>query len=345
VSRWNRSPKALSQNWPSHRCQWVEAMGRRDRGSKRRATIWHVRLRVTGANLCRMAQDTSRCTGTARRVYAVALLVGLMDCRQPARARDEVELPVGTTTATASPAEGKPEAGAPKLAPLTDAVWLESLPMPPGHAAFVSVPLGATEPRPVMVGMHGAGDRPEWACGGYRAATDAFPFIVCPRGVPEGPSDPDKFASPGPKWIQEDVASALRALRARFGPHVADGPLLYAGFSLGAIHGVKVIAENASLFPTALLIEGGYSEFTPVLASAYAKGGGKRIMLGCGKPACRPSFAATQRALERAGVEVLLLDTKTGRHNLDGPMMKALHDAWPRLVAGDARWFGLEARR
>jgi len=114
---------------------------------------------------------------------------------------------------------------------------------------------------------------------------------------------------------------------------------------LGAIHGVKVIAENASLFPTALLIEGGYSEFTSLLASAYAQGGGKRIMLGCGKPACRPSFAATQRALERAGVEVLLLDTKTGRHNLDGPMMKALRDAWPRLVAGDARWLGLEARK
>jgi hypothetical protein len=35
---------------------------------------------------------------------------------------------------------------------------------------------------------------------------------------------------------------------------------------------------------------------------------------------------------------VLLLDANTGRHNLDGPMMTALHDAWPRLVAGDPRW-------
>jgi hypothetical protein len=39
-----------------------------------------------------------------------------------------------------------------------------------------------------------------------------------------------------------------------------------------------------------------------------------------------------------------MLDANTGRHNLDGPMMQALRDAWPRLVAGDARWDGLKAR-
>ncbi len=235
-------------------------------------------------------------------------------------------------------------AGIAKLPPLTDAVWLETLAMPPGHAAFVSVPLGATEPRPVMIGMHGAGDRPEWACGGYRAATDAFPFIVCPRGVPQGPSAPDKFASPGPDRIREDIVSALAALRARFKGYVADGPLLYAGFSLGAIHGAKVIATDGAMFPTALLIEGGYSELTPALAHTYAKSGGKRVMLGCGQPGCRASFAPARRALEQAGIDVFMLDANTGRHNLDGPMVQALRDAWPRLVAGDARWDGLKAR-
>jgi predicted esterase len=224
------------------------------------------------------------------------------------------------------------------LAPLTDAVWLESLAMPPGRAAFVSVPLGATGPRPVMIGVHGAGDRPEWACGGYRAATDAFPFIVCPRGLPQGD---DKFSTAGPDRLMEDIASALVALRRRFGPYMAEGPLLYAGFSLGAIHGAKIIASHADDFPLALLIEGAYTELTPELARAFAERGGKRVMLGCGQSGCRASFAAAQRALERAGIEVLLLDANTGRHNLDGAMMQALHDAWPRLVSGDSRWDGL----
>jgi predicted esterase len=302
----------------------------------------------------------------ATRAMSVVLLSGLLGCRaqegaprrdgQPLAelvvAAERADLPnpkssvsVGSSNPAANASDGSPSAQTPKLPALTDAVWLESLPMPPGRAAVVSVPLGATEPRPVMIGMHGAGDRPEWACGGYRAATDAFPFIICPRGLPQDPSAPDKFASPGSHRIREDVASALRTLRERFGAHVADGPLLYAGFSLGANHGAQVIAAQASTFPIALLIEGGYSELTPALARAYADTGGKRVMLGCGQPSCRSNFVAAQRALERAGIEVLVLDAKTGRHNLDGPMMNALRDAWPKLVEGDPRWDGLVASR
>jgi predicted esterase len=268
----------------------------------------------------------------------LAVFIALFGCRSPDRADHGAAAVEASSISSANAMGPESDGAAPKLAPLTDAVWLESLPMPPGRAASVSVPLGATEPRPVMVGMHGAGDRPEWACGGYRAATDAFPFIVCPRGLPQGD---DKFYSPGPARIMEDIASALESLRKRFGPYVADGPLLYVGFSLGAIHGAKVIATHASEFPIALLIEGAYTDLTPTVALAYAKGGGKRVMLGCGQPGCRPSFAAAERALERAGIEVLRLDANTGRHNLDGPMMQALHDAWPRLVSGDPRWAGL----
>ena len=146
-----------------------------------------------------------------------------------------VRITVAALIALASSALPTRASEPPALAPLTDAIWLESLPMPEGHAVFVSVPLGATEPRPVVVGMHGAGDRPEWACGGYRGATRAYPFILCPRGLPQGA---DKFAAPPAARIEKDVADALTALRARFGAYVAEGPLLYAGFSLGAMNGV-----------------------------------------------------------------------------------------------------------
>jgi len=277
---------------------------------------------------------------TMVRTRSVVLIAALLAC--PARDGTRGELETHQVGTSITPEAAPPPRGASsKLAPFTAGVWLEPLPMPPGHAAFVSVPLGATEPRPVMVGMHGAGDRPEWACGGYRAATDAFPFIICPRGFPQGPSAPDKFFTPGAERMAEDITSALAALRARFGPYVAEGPLLYAGFSLGAIHGAKLLAAHASTFPVALLIEGGYTEITPALAARYAEQGGKRVMLGCGQAACRPSFQAAERALRRAGIEVMLLDAGTGRHNLDGPMMRALRDAWPQLVAGDPRWEGL----
>src|SRR5688500_9215499 len=46
----------------------------------------------------------------------------------------------------------------------------------------VSVPLGAHEPRPVVIALHGGSERPERACPEWRIATDAHPFVVCPRG-------------------------------------------------------------------------------------------------------------------------------------------------------------------
>ncbi|HEY3592471.1 MAG TPA: hypothetical protein VGL13_01300 [Polyangiaceae bacterium] len=230
-----------------------------------------------------------------------------------------------------------PADGGQRLSPLVDAKWLESFDLPEGRMAFVSVPLGATEPRPVMVGMHGAGDRPEWACGGYRAATNAFPFIICPRGIADGPSA-EKYHTPSPSRILQDVDATLAALRRRFGPYVADGPLLYAGFSLGASHGASVIAQRAAMFPVALLIEGAYPQITPALAREYARGGGRRVMLGCGQLGCKQQFSAAFAALRGAGIDVRILDAHTGRHNLDGAMMEALRDAWPWLVSDDPRW-------
>src|SRR5579871_1869688 len=129
----------------------------------------------------------------------------------PGRATIAALLVLAGTAAPTRAGEPRP------LAPLTDALWLESLPMPEGHAVFVSVPLGATEPRPVMVGVHGAGDRPEWACGGYRGATRAYPFILCPRGLPQGA---DKFVTASASRIEKDVRDAVAALRARFGAYV-----------------------------------------------------------------------------------------------------------------------------
>jgi len=227
----------------------------------------------------------------------------------------------------------------PPLRPLADVAWLESLSMPAGRAAFVSVPLGATEPRPIMVGMHGAGDRPEWACGGYRGATDAFPFIVCPRGLSHG-GTPEKYWSPGAPRIEEDIESAVAAVRARFGAHVAEGPLLYAGFSLGASQGAQVLADEPKLFSAALLVEGGVDELTPFVANTWAHGAGTRALLVCGIASCRTAFGPTESALRRAGIETLVVDTRTGRHNLDGEMTRALRRALPWLVRDDPRWKG-----
>src|SRR5262245_45833853 len=47
---------------------------------------------------------------------------------------------------------------------------------------FASIPIGAREPRPIMIALHGGSERPERACSAWRGITEAYPFVVCPRG-------------------------------------------------------------------------------------------------------------------------------------------------------------------
>jgi hypothetical protein len=221
------------------------------------------------------------------------------------------------------------------LPPLTAESWLITLPVPPKRPALVSVPLGATDPRPVVLGVQGAGDRPEWACGGYRGALDAYPFIVCPAGHASGLGK----LSTGPSGeLADDAEQALAGLRARFGPHVAEGPVVYAGFSLGAINAPALLHTRGRTYPRALLIEGAYREFTPELARRYAASGAERVLLLCAAKSCQGVFDASASALRQAGIETRQVGAGTRRHNLDGEMTEAIRQAWPWLVEGLPSW-------
>ena len=131
----------------------------------------------------------------------------------------------------------------PPLPPL-HAEWLERFDLPGGQTAMVSMPQGATERRPVMIAVHGGGDRPDWACGEWRGVTNAYPFIVCPQGSPPGS---DRFAWGSTAQIQKIIDLALPALRARFSDYMAEGPMLYAGFYAGVIYGAGVVRANPSI--------------------------------------------------------------------------------------------------
>jgi hypothetical protein len=128
------------------------------------------------------------------------------------------------------------------------------------------------------------------------------------------------------------------ALRARFGRHVAEGPVIYAGFSLGAIHAPALLHTRGQTYPRALLIEGAYREFTPGLARRYAASGGKRVLLLCAAKRCQGVFGGTASALREAGIETKMVGAGTRRHNLDGEMTRAIRSEWPWLVEGLPSW-------
>jgi predicted esterase len=223
------------------------------------------------------------------------------------------------------------------LSPLGNARWLESLDAG-DDAAVVSVPLGATEPRPVVVAVHGAHDRPEWACGGWRLGFSVYPFVVCPRGSPIGL---DKYAWTSATAIERAISKSIEKVRERFGAYVAPPPYVYAGFSQGAIFAEPILLRHAAQFQTAILAEGGYPTLrSRRFAKAFRAGGGTAVVIVCGTAACRETTHGVVPMLESAGLRVYESGDIRSGHNLNQRMQQALLRDFRSWFEGDPAWSG-----
>lgn len=261
------------------------------------------------------------------RCIRVLALVALIGCRNGSPSRTTDMGATGTVTSSASPPAPAASTVAAELPPL-GGEWLVHLPLEGFGDAAVSVPLGATLPRGVVVGVHGRNDRPEWACGEWRGITDARPFILCPHGVPADAPAGRGLAFAGAERTRREIDAGLAALKTRFGPYVADGPMIYAGFSLGAILGVVIVADDPTRFPIAVLGEGGQEEWTPGRLASFAKGG-QRVLFVCSTGGCEAATAHPVAALARAGVQVKLVSAGHIGHLVDDRVVATARTAWP----------------
>lgn len=250
----------------------------------------------------------------------------------------------GTSASAATVASASTSAAstAAALPPLTGVAWIEHLDLPDGHEAFVTPPIGAREPRPLIVAVHGAGDRAEWACGGWRRVAGEYAFVVCPQGLK---MDAMRFAWDNPQTIQRRVEGAIVAARARFGAYIAEGPTLYVGFSQGATLSAPTLLDPAQRFPLAVLAEGGYNVLRSDETLRRLKHGGlSRVLLACGTAACFSSMRAVLPRLERLGIDVSIGGDPTAGHNLNGEMQAGLERVWAGFVAGLPNWRGFPKR-
>jgi hypothetical protein len=231
-----------------------------------------------------------------------------------------------------------------RLSPLTTESDLVPLAVAGFRDAIASVPTGATAPRPVVLALHGNFDRPEWQCEVWRGITKARAFVVCPRGIPrpDAPKSLDRWTYGKGTDVRAEIDAALAALQTRFPGYVAEGPILYAGFSLGAIHGVGIVASDAKRFPRAVLVEGGHDGWNPARAKSFAAAGGKRVLFACGQRACKMEAATARKNLERAGVATELVDGGEVGHTYDGPVAAEITRVFAWLVAGDPRFAEVE---
>jgi hypothetical protein len=266
---------------------------------------------------------------------AAVLLSLFVGCDRRAPVPTDTPAPLASSAPSATPDAS--EAG---LAPLRSDPPIIPLVLDGFPDAVISVPLGATSPRPVVVATHGMWDFPEGLCDDQRWIFGDRVWVLCPRGRPV----PDKtFRYDSADSLGREIDAGLRALVARYPGYVDDTGMLYTGFSLGAILGVGVITRDPARFPRAVLIEGGEDKWTPGLAAKYGKGGGQRVLFACGLRGRVPAAQQAAALLEHAGVGARVVlgklpDAGQFIHWYNGPIAEETRAAEPWLFEGDARW-------
>ena len=247
---------------------------------------------------------------------------------------DPVEPPALSPLAAA---DGGSDAGLP---PLASDPAIVPLAVPGFPDAVISIPHGATSPRPVVVATHGMWDFPEGLCDDQRWIFRDRAWVVCPRGrpVPGGTFHYDSADA-----LMREILADVAALSARYPGYVDERAMLYTGFSLGAILGATIVARDPGRFPRAVLIEGGEDRWTRASAAAYAHGGGQRVLLACGLRGRYLVATGTAAMLEQAGLGARaelgkLPDAGQFIHWYNGPIAELTRDALPWLLEGDPRW-------
>ena len=243
--------------------------------------------------------------------------------------------PSPSSAVPSPPPTPSPSALPGRLAPLPQAGALVSLPVPGFRDAIVSLPLGATTPRVVVLALHGNFDRPEWQCEVWRRITRADVFVLCPRGTPRSdvPKELDRWEWGSVAKTKSEIVAALGALRARYPDHVKTGPVVFTGFSLGAILGARLLQDPELPIAAAVLIEGGYQGWTLAKAKSL-KPRLRGLLFACGQSECRNAYRYQLAHLfERASLPSSLVeDTKAG-HTYDDPLAALIQGAWPTLMA------------
>jgi hypothetical protein len=254
------------------------------------------------------------------------LLVSLLACARTDKSAPDAGEP---REAAAAVDAGTVDAG---LAPLSGHPWQFDLMDGKKNVATVSVPLGAREPRPILVALHGGSDKPGWACGEWRAVTNAYPFIVCPRGL--GAESGLYWGDPA--YTKQAIERALEMTKAMFGPYVRESPIVLVGFSMGATQTSLLSREDPKRFARVALSENAYDP--KVVSDFAARYRGERVLWSCTTFACEPTYRAAATTLAKRGVRSRVNVAGTNAHGIWDDTVRSIRRDWPWLVEGLEGW-------
>jgi predicted esterase len=145
--------------------------------------------------------------------------------------------------------------------------------------------------------------------------------------------------------LDREVTAALAALKTKYGAHVSDKEIVYAGFSRGAFLGASLAAKYPQRFTRVVLIEGGQSAWQATSASTFAKGGGKRILFACGRSVCVEESNAATGILKGQKVDTRVVASSTSvGHTYKKQVKEDIRRSFDWVTEGDDQWKQILAR-
>jgi hypothetical protein len=140
--------------------------------------------------------------------------------------------------------------------------------------------------------------------------------------------------------LEREVIAGLAALKARWGAHVADRAVVYAGFSRAAFLGASLAAKRPDRFSRVVLVEGGHTPWQPDTAAAFARGGGKRVLFVCGQPKCVEDSEPVAAMLRAQKLETRVVHAVGEGHGyrFHNPAKEELRRSIQWVTEGDPTW-------
>ncbi len=229
--------------------------------------------------------------------------------------------------------------GGDAVAPASLAGYPEQLELLDGDdkLGVVSVPLGAREPRPLMIALHGGSEKVEHACAAWREITEAYAFIVCPHGWG---GDELRLGWRNAADTNRRISRAVEATRKTFGAWIQETPtIVLAGFSMGAVQVALVASRQPQTYRRIVIGDSAHRPGSALtFAPAWVKGGGERALFLCTTSGCEPSMRAAAKKVEREKAKARLNIAPTQKHGLSEPVVQSVRRDWPWLVEGAEGW-------
>jgi hypothetical protein len=255
-----------------------------------------------------------------------------------AHASNTSEDPEATDAGHLAPTADATHAGdADARAPLTG--YPEQLELLEGDdkLGVVSIPIGAREPRPLMVALHGGSEKIEHACAAWREIVEAYAFVVCPHGWG---GDEERLGWRNAADTSKRIARAVEATKKTFGAWIHETPtVVLAGFSMGAVQVALVARLQPQTYHRIVIGDSAHRPQSALtFAPAWVKGGGERALFLCTTSGCEPSMRAAAKKVAQETAKARLNIAPTQKHGLSELVVKSVRRDWPWLVAGAEGW-------